>query len=198
MDGRSLPVLAVAPMPIRAPASNATARCWPEQGRRPTLRSRQQHGVIARRLPSVIRQCWRGSSTGARATRLASIAEPPIAAATLWRPVNPGIGLPTCAPHALCTTWVTWEMGFRSLSAAETDTASKRLSRRYATNAPDKAATVVPAIGFRRSAQPGTAPSRGLSSGRASWPNGVAADRRGCCSRPRRSRYRHPASSPTR
>ncbi|CEJ18893.1 Hypothetical Protein RRSL_02206 [Ralstonia solanacearum UW551] len=128
MDGRSLPVLAVAPMPIRAPASNATARCWPEQGRRPTLRSRQQHGVIARRLPSVIRQCWRGSSTGARATRLASIAEPPIAAATLWRPANRGIGLPTCTPHALCTTWVTWEMGFRSLSAAETDTASKRLS----------------------------------------------------------------------
>lgn len=85
-----------------------------------------------------------------------------------------------------------WEMGFRSLSAAETDTASKHRSRHCAINAPDKTATVVPAISFRRSAQPGAAPSRGLSSGRAAWPNGVAADRRGCFSRPRRSRYRRP------
>ncbi len=31
-----------------------------------------------------------------------------------------------------------WEMGFRSLSAAETDTASKHRSRHCATNVPDK------------------------------------------------------------
>lgn len=101
--------------------------------------------------------------------------------------------MPTCTPHSLCTTWVTcgrWGSGpcrpQRPTPLRNIDPATaRRMSR-------TKTSTVVPAISFRRSAQPGAAPSRGLSSGRAAWPNGVAADRRGCFSRPRRSRYRRP------